>query len=101
MLKKRFFKTLDECEVAFEYANNDAQSAALVCDFNGWKPLLMKKAKKPGSPFRIKIRLPKEGQYQFRYLIDQSIWVNDDGADDYCVNEFGESNSVVNTFTSE
>jgi len=100
MLKKRFYKTKDDCEVTFEYANNGAQNAAVVGDFNGWKPLLMKKAKKSGSPFRVKVRLPKEGQYQFRYLIDQTVWANDEGADDYWANEFGESNSVVNTFAN-
>ena len=99
MLKKRFFKTKDECEVTFEYADNNAQNAELVSDFNGWQPLPMKKAKKRGSPFRIKVRLPKEGQYQFRYRLDESIWANDDDADAYWTNEFGESNSVVNTFT--
>jgi 1,4-alpha-glucan branching enzyme len=98
MLKKRFFKTKDECEVTFEYAANGAQSAELVSDFNGWKPLEMKKAKKRGSPFKIKVRLPKEGQYQFRYRLDQSEWANDEDADAYWNNEFGESNSVVNTF---
>ena len=100
MLKKRFFKTKDECEVTFEYADNNAQNAELVSDFNGWQPLPMKKAKKRGSPFRIKLRLPKEGQYQFRYRLDESIWANDDDADAYWTNEFGESNSVVNTFTN-
>ena len=100
MLKKRFFKTKDECEVTFEYADNNAQNAELVSDFNGWQPLPMKKAKKRGSPFRIKVRLPKEGQYQFRYRLDESIWANDDDADAYWTNEFGESNSVVNTFTN-
>ena len=100
MLKKRFFKTKDECEVTFEYAGSNVQNAELVSDFNGWQPLLMKKAKKRGSPFRIKVRLPKEGQYQFRYRLDESIWVNDDNADEYWTNEFGESNGVVNTFTS-
>jgi len=100
MLKKRFFKTKDDCEVTFEYANENAQSVALVGGFNEWKPLLMKKSKKSGSPFRIKVRLPKESQYQFRYFVDQTVWENDDGADDYWSNEFGESNSVVNTFTN-
>ena len=100
MLKKRFFKTKDDCEVTFEYDNSSAHNAALVGEFNGWEPILMKKAKKAGSPFRIKVRLPKEGQYQFRYFIDQTVWENDDEADDYWTNEFGESNSVVNTFAN-
>jgi 1,4-alpha-glucan branching enzyme len=99
MLKKRFFKTKDECEVTFEYDGNGAQRAALVGEFNGWEPQLMTKAQKSGSPFRIKVRLPKDGKYQFRYLVDQSNWVNDNEADEYWTNEFGESNSVVNTFT--
>lgn len=98
MLKKKFFKTLDECEVTFEYAKNGAQKVALVGDFNDWQPVAMKKAKKRGSPFRVKVRLPKDGQYQFRYLIDKDVWVNDEAADDYCANEFGESNGVVTTF---
>ncbi len=101
MLKKRFFKTIDDCEVTFEYVNSDAQNAALVGEFNGWKPLLMKKAKKEDSPYRIKVRLPKEDQFQFRYYVDQHTWANDDEADDYWPNEFGERNSVVNTFTTE
>lgn len=99
MLKKRFFKTNDECEVTFEYTDGDAQTAELVADFNDWQPLAMKKAKKNGSPFRLKVRLPKEGEYQFRYRLDRSNWVNDEDADAYWTNEFGESNSVVNTFT--
>ena len=99
MLKKRFFKTKDDCEVTFEYADENAKEAALVSDFNDWKPLPMKKAKKTGSPFRIKVRLPKESEYQFRYFVDQSTWANDEEADAYQANEFGDSNGVVKTFT--
>ena len=101
MIKKRFFKTIDECEVTFEYANNEAQQAALVSDFNGWQPLSMKKAKKRGGPFRVKVRMPKDGQYQFRYLINGRTWTNDVDADEERANEFGESNSVVNTFAQQ
>ena len=98
MLKKKFFKTKDDCEVTFEYDVPDAREVALVADFSNWNPLPMKKAKKAGSPFRIKIRLPKDSEYQFRYYVDKSVWVNDDRADAYWANEYGESNSVVNTF---
>jgi len=100
MLKKRFFKTKDDCEITFEYSDKQVREAALVAEFNNWKPLPMKKAKNAGSPFRVKIRLPKEGEYQFRYYLDQSVWANDEAADAYRANEFGESNSVVNTFTN-
>jgi len=99
MLKKRFFKTKDDCEVTFEYDASNAQMVALVTEFNDWKPLPMTKAQKAGSPYRVKIRLPKEGEYQFRYFVDQSLWVNDPGADAYWANEYGESNGVVNTYS--
>lgn len=97
MINKKFFKTKDECEVTFEYFNEGASEVAVAGDFNGWELVPMKKAKKADSPFRAKIRLPKGGEYQFRYYVDGSYWANDDAADAYWPNEFGDTNSVVNT----
>ena len=97
MIVKKFFKTKDDCEVTFEYANESAGEVALVGDFNDWEPIAMKQAKKAGSPFRVKVRMPKNGEYQFRYYVDGSYWANDEGADAYWPNEFGDTNSVVNT----
>jgi 1,4-alpha-glucan branching enzyme len=98
MLQKKYFKTKDECEVTFEYANESATDVSLVGEFTGWEPLPMKKASGAGNPFRLKVRVPKNGEFQFRYFVDGSYWANDDGADAYWPNEFGDSNSVVNTF---
>ncbi len=97
MITKKFFKTKDECEVTFVYDNESASEVALVAEFNAWEPVAMKQAKKAGSPFRVKARMPKNGEFQFRYLVDGSYWANDDGADAYWPNEFGDTNSVVNT----
>jgi 1,4-alpha-glucan branching enzyme len=98
MITKKFLKTKDVCEVTFEYANENAAEVALVGDFNEWQPVAMKRANKAGGPFRIKARMPKNGEYQFRYHVDGAYWANDDGADAYWPNEFGEDNSVVNTY---
>ncbi|VAW31235.1 hypothetical protein MNBD_CHLOROFLEXI01-5371 [hydrothermal vent metagenome] len=95
MLKKKFFKTKDECEVTFEVNVEDAKNVALVCEHNGWEPIQMKQSKK--GPFRTKIRLPKEGQFQFRYLVDGQTWHNDKTADTYLPNEHGGENSVIST----
>lgn len=100
MLKKRFFKTKDECEVTFEYSNPDAEAVALVCEAEGWEPIAMQQGKKKDSPFKVKVRLPKDGEFQFRYFVNESEWVNDEAADAYWPNEFGETNSVVNTYAS-
>ena len=98
MIKKKFFKTVDECEVTFEYTNESATDVALVGDYNGWEPVAMTRAKKVDSPFKAKVRLPKNGEYQFRYFVDGSYWANDESADAYWPNEFGDTNSVVNTY---
>jgi 1,4-alpha-glucan branching enzyme len=95
MLKKKFFKTIEECEVTFEVNVDDAKDVALVCEHNGWEPIQMKQSKK--GPFRTKIRLPKEGQFQFRYLVDGQDWHNDKTADLYQRNEHGSENSVIST----
>ena len=96
MVKKKFFKTKDEADVTFEYAQDGIESAALVCEFNDWQPITMKANKKTGV-FRTKIRMPKGGEFQFRYLVDGETWVNDGEADAYVPNEFGEQNGVVST----
>ncbi len=96
MLQKKFFKTKDEADVTFEYSSEGAESAALVCELNGWQPIPMKFNKKKGV-FRTKIRMPKNGEFQFRYLIDGENWANDTSADAYLPNEFGDQNSVVST----
>ena len=95
MLQKKYFKTKDEVEVTFELDANGAENVALVCEHNGWEPIQMKQTKK--GPFRTKIRLPKEGQFQFRYLVDEQNWQNDEAADAYWANEHGGENSVIST----
>lgn len=98
MLKKRFFRTRDECEVAFELVPPAAEQVALVCDANGWEPIEMKRNRQ--GTFRAKLRLPKQRRFQFRYLIDEATWVNDEAADAYWPNGFGGENGVLDTTQS-
>jgi len=99
-MKKKFFKTKDECEVTFEHTTDAGQKVALVSEANGWQPVEMKKRTKDGA-FVTRVRLPKEGQFQFRYLIDEQTWENDTAADGYVANEFGGQNSIVDTTPSQ
>ena len=97
MLKKKYFKTKDECEVTFEIDPNGAKEVALLGEFSNWEPIGMKKSKSKNAPFKIKVRLPKNQSFQFRYLIDQQLWENDEAADAYWPNDKGSDNSVVFT----
>jgi len=96
MLKKKYVKSKDEYEVTFELPS-DASEAALVCEANGWQPLAMKKSK---GAFAAKLRLPANGSYQYRFLLNNDEWVNDNAADRYVTNEHGSENSVVDTYSA-
>ncbi len=95
MLTKKFLKTKDECEVTFEVSVTNADQVVLVSEHNNWEPIEMKQVK--DGPFRAKVRLPKEGKFQFRYLVNGSEWHNDEAADAYWANEHGSENSVIFT----
>lgn len=97
MLKKRFFKTKDEVEVTFEFSHMPADTVALAGEFNSWQPEEMQRLK--GGAFKTRVRLPKDSEFEFRYLVNGETWENDDAADAYRLNEHGTDNSVV--FTSE
>ncbi len=98
MINKRFFKTKDEVEVTFELELPDASSnVSIVADFLDWTPAPMKKMAKT-SVYKFKTRLPKDGEFQFRYLLDDQTWMNDPAADQYIANGLGEDNSLVTTY---
>ncbi len=96
MLKKRYFKTKEEVEVTFEYEDEQAAKVDLVSEANKWEPLKMVQRKRDGI-FYTKVRLPRDGEFQFRYLVDGREWVNDKSADAYVPNEYGSQNAVVVT----
>jgi 1,4-alpha-glucan branching enzyme len=96
MLKKRYFKTKDEFEVTFTYAG-DAENVHLLTSANDWVPVPMKASK---GVYTAKLRIPANGQYQFRYLVNNTDWVNDEEADSYVPNEHGTENGVIDTSVS-
>ena len=65
-------------------------------DFNGWQVATPMKRQKDGS-WRATVELEPGREYQFRYLVDGNVWVNDESADAYVPNGFGADNCVVRT----
>lgn len=97
-LKKRFLKSKPECKVTFtlnEQACFDAETVTLVGDFNEWdrEELILKRGKTGDYQITINLEIGKD--YQFRYLINGTKWVNDWEADYYAPTEFNSENSVV------
>lgn len=85
MIKKQYLKTKPVCKVSFKISAEIIQSnqIAIVGNFNAWNPdaNLMKKLK-DGS-FSATIEFPIDTTVQFRYLSDNTVWFNDEEADDF------------------
>lgn len=98
-LKKQFSKSKPVCKVTFTVDPtlvDGAKEVAVLGDFNNWDPseTTMKKVK-DGS-FTKTIELEVGHEYQFRYLVDGSRWINDTEADKYVHSGVAaEENSIV------
>jgi 1,4-alpha-glucan branching enzyme len=97
-VKKQFYEKKPVCKVTFKLTKdivNSANRVNLAGDFNNWdaESIPMKKLK--GGVYTVTVELPKGREYQFKYLIDGSSWVNEKEADKHVPNEFQTENSVV------
>ena len=99
-LKKQTLKSKPVCKVTFRIPKEmapDANEATVVGDFNDWKEDVTPMQKLKSGDFTVTLELSSNQSYQFRYLLNKSEWVNEQEADGYVPNAFGEENSVVNT----
>ncbi len=97
-IEKKFVKTKPVCKVKFALSGDQYTSASsilLVGDFNNWQlgETPLKKAKT--GIWSVSLDLETGKEYQFRYLIDGTIWENDPEADKYVPSGLGSENSVL------
>ncbi|MFC1591633.1 isoamylase early set domain-containing protein [Thermodesulfobacteriota bacterium] len=77
-------------------ATPDAKSVTIVGDFNNWETLANPLRKIKSGTWFLALVLETGRDYQFRYLIDESRWINDWHADRYANCPYaGSDNSVV------
>ena len=99
-IKKQKVKDKSKTKVTFTIAKEiakDFNKAVIVGDFNNWdqKVTPMKKSKKDGA-FTKSIELDDNAEYEFRYLLDDNTWLNDEQADKHVPTYFLDSeNSVI------
>jgi len=98
-LKKQFMKSKPICKVTFHLSKEavaQAKKVALVGDFNEWNPSATPMKKQKDGGFSVTLNLEQGREYQFRYLLDDTIWENDWCADKYVPSAVGDAdNSVV------
>ena len=98
MLKKRRLKSRPVCKVTFTLPPSiDAEMACVVGGFNDWDPTAHPMRRLKSGLYRVTIELEAGREYQFRYLVNNQEWHNDDQAERYVPNPFGSDNCVVAT----
>ena len=99
-IKKKYLKTKPICKVSFKIPAEigiNHRSAFVLGTFNNWSKTSnrMKKLVKDGS-FSVVIDLEVGKDYEFKYLLDDSVWLNEENADSQVTTHYGDSsNSVV------
>jgi 1,4-alpha-glucan branching enzyme len=99
-LKKEIDIEQGICKVTFSVPTEIAKkfkSINVVGDFNYWdiKVNPMKETAEDGSKF-ISLELPLNYEYEFRYLCDGKVWMNEPDADEFVPVAFSKSfNSLI------
>ena len=85
-LTKKFLKSKPVCKVTFKLQSDvakESKKAAVLGDFNDWNPKKGKMKKLKSGEFSVTLDLESGKDYEFRYLVGESIWENDNAADKY------------------
>jgi 1,4-alpha-glucan branching enzyme len=95
MIQKTYFKTKDYCKVKFVLAAENAETVEVLGLNSDWEnSVIMKKNKKDGT-FSCDVSLPKNSEHQFKYRVNETLWLNEPEADNELPNEYGGTNSVI------
>lgn len=101
-ISKKFLKSKPVCKVTFKLPKelaDGAEHVKVLGDFNAWnkEDASPMKSLKTGG-FTATVDLEAGREFQFRYLINDAVWTNDDSADKYVSSPFADAqNSVVVT----
>ncbi len=93
-IKKQFVKTKPVCKVTFSVAAKEANTVAVVGDFNNWNAIDGELSKLKNGTFKAVFDLPKDHSFEYKYIID-GAYVNEPEADSYRWNEFANADNSV------
>ncbi|MGB3008694.1 MAG: isoamylase early set domain-containing protein [Chitinophagaceae bacterium] len=94
MVQKTYYKTKDYCKVKFSFSVENAETIEILGLNSDWKNAIIMSKKKDGT-FSADVNLPKETRHEFKYLVNDTEWVNEPEADSFEPNNYGGSNSVI------
>jgi hypothetical protein len=94
MIQKTYYKTKDYCKVKFSFTPENAQTVEILGLNNDWENAVILSKKKDGS-FTADVNLPKDSTHEFKYRVDETLWLNEPEADNEQPNVYGGNNSVI------
>lgn len=99
MIKKAYLKSKNLCKVTFALpAADGTETIEILGDFNSWSVGEGHKMKKQkNKTFKTVLNLEVGKEFEFRYLINGTTWINDNDADKQVSNPYGSENSVIST----
>jgi 1,4-alpha-glucan branching enzyme len=98
MIRKQRIKDTDRVKVTFVLPEGHSfGKVAVVGDMNHWDPYTHPFKRRNNQTYSTSLVLDQGNRYSFRYLGTDGKWANDEAADGYEWNEFGEQNSVLIT----
>ena len=94
MVQKTYYKTNDYCKVKFSFTVGNAETVEILGLNSDWENSVIMSRKKDGS-FSADVNLPKDSTHEFKYLVNETEWLNEPEADKEVPNVYGGSNSVI------
>ena len=94
MVLKTYYKTKDYCKVKFSFKVENAETIEILGLNSDWQNSIIMSKKKDGS-FSADVNLPKDSTHEFKYRVNETLWLNEPEADKEVPNQFGGSNSVI------
>ena len=94
MVQKTYLKTKDYCKVKFSFKPENAETVEILGLNSDWENSIVMSKKKDGT-FTCDVSLPKNTEHQFKYRVNETVWLDEPEADKHIPNEFGGKNSVI------
>jgi 1,4-alpha-glucan branching enzyme len=99
MIKKVNKRDSDRVKVTFVLPEDHpyGENVSVVGDFNDWTQGEHTFVRRSNQTYSTNVMLQEDRRYAFRYYSEEKGWVNEQDADDYETNDFGETNCIVET----
>lgn len=97
MIKKVNKRGSENVKVTFVLPDNHGkgEDVYVVGDFNNWTPGEDKLVRRSNKTYSTNVMLTEGNRYAFRYYSEEAGHFNEEEADDYVYNEYGEENCIV------